>query len=216
MSQADSFIEEVTEEVRRDRLYGMARKYGWIAILAVVAIVAGAGYLEWQKAREEAAAQQLGDAIYSALERDSALSRLAALDSIDAQGDARAIVNLLASAEAAQVDVDRAGDLLKTIIDTPEQPQIYRDLAALKLAGLTDYPLLTEDRIAVLEPLTAPGAPLRLLALEQMALLQIERGETDAARILLQQVSDDASAGFAQRQRIEQILIVLGDADGES
>ncbi|WP_193142169.1 MULTISPECIES: hypothetical protein [unclassified Meridianimarinicoccus] len=216
MSQADSFIEEVTEEVRRDRLFALARKYGWIPILAVVLIVAGASYVEWQKAREQAAAEALGDSIFSALERDTALSRLTALESIDVEGDAKSLVALLAASEAAQVDAQRAGAFLKSVIDTPEQPQIYRDLAALKLAGLTDYPLMTADRIALLEPLTAPGAPLRLLAQEQIALLQMERGETDLARDLLQQVSDDAGTGFAQRQRIEQILIVLGPADGDS
>ncbi|MEV8466311.1 hypothetical protein AB0T83_05870 [Fluviibacterium sp. DFM31] len=216
MSQADSFIEEVTEEVRRDRLFALARKYGWIPILAVVLIVAGASYLEWQKAREQAAAEALGDSIFSALERDTALSRLTALESIDAEGDAKSLVALLAASEAAQVDAQRAGAFLKSVIDTPDQPQIYRDLAALKLAGLTDYPLMTADRIALLEPLTAPGAPLRLLAQEQIALLQMERGEIDLARDLLQQVSDDAGTGFAQRQRIEQILIVLGPADGDS
>ena len=37
MSETDSFIDEVNEEVRRDRLYGALRRYGWIAILAVLA-----------------------------------------------------------------------------------------------------------------------------------------------------------------------------------
>ena len=38
MSDTDSFIEEVTEEVRRDRLYKFLRKYAWVGILAVVTI----------------------------------------------------------------------------------------------------------------------------------------------------------------------------------
>jgi len=32
MSDTDSFINEVTEEVRRDRLYGMFRRWGWFAL----------------------------------------------------------------------------------------------------------------------------------------------------------------------------------------
>lgn len=216
MSQADSFIEEVTEEVRRDRLYAMARKYGWIAVLAIVGIVGGAAFLEWQKAQERAAAEGLGDAIYAALERESALSRVAALESIDARGNASALVSLLASAEVASADIDRAGDLLKGIIDNAELPRIYRDLAALKLAGLSEYPIMTSERAALLDPLTVPGAPLRLLAQEQLALLNLEQGETDLARELLQAVADDAEAGAAQRQRIDQILTVIGPAGGDS
>ena len=42
MSETDSFIDEVNEEVRRDRLYAALRRYGWIAIVAVLAIVGGA------------------------------------------------------------------------------------------------------------------------------------------------------------------------------
>ena len=41
MSDTDSFIEEVTEEVRRDQLYKYVRKYGWIAIALVVGVVGG-------------------------------------------------------------------------------------------------------------------------------------------------------------------------------
>lgn len=44
MSDTDSFIEEVTEEVRRDRLFGLMRRYGWIAVLAVLLLVGGTAY----------------------------------------------------------------------------------------------------------------------------------------------------------------------------
>ena len=40
MSNPESFIEEVTEEVRRDRLFAAFRKYGWIGVLLVLLTVA--------------------------------------------------------------------------------------------------------------------------------------------------------------------------------
>ena len=40
MSNPDSFIDEVTEEVRRDRLFRLFRKYGWIGGVVVALIVA--------------------------------------------------------------------------------------------------------------------------------------------------------------------------------
>ena len=43
MSDSDSFIDEVTEEVRRDRLFGYFRRYGWIAAVVIVVVVGGAG-----------------------------------------------------------------------------------------------------------------------------------------------------------------------------
>ena len=38
-NQSDTFIDEVTEELRRDRLYGAMRRYGWIVVLVIVAVV---------------------------------------------------------------------------------------------------------------------------------------------------------------------------------
>ena len=48
MSNNESFIDEVTEEVRRDRLFAMFRKYGWIGVVLVLGVVGGAAYTDWQ------------------------------------------------------------------------------------------------------------------------------------------------------------------------
>ena len=42
MSNPDSFINEISEEVRRDRLYALLRRWGWVAALIVIGIVGGA------------------------------------------------------------------------------------------------------------------------------------------------------------------------------
>ena len=84
MSQSESFIEEVTEEVRRDRLYGLMRRYGWIAVLVVLALVGGAAWNEWRKAQDAAAAQATGDALIAALEADESAARVASLREMDA------------------------------------------------------------------------------------------------------------------------------------
>ena len=57
MSDTDSFLQEVSEELRRDKLYRNIRKYGWIAILLVVVIVGGATYREYLKSKDTKAAQ---------------------------------------------------------------------------------------------------------------------------------------------------------------
>lgn len=73
MSESDSFIREVSEEVRRERFSRLLRRYGWIAALALLVIVGGAGFLEWRKTRAEAAAREAGDRLREAsLIEDSA------------------------------------------------------------------------------------------------------------------------------------------------
>ena len=56
MSETDSFIEEVTEEVRRDRLFALFRRYGWIVLVLIVLVVGGAAWNEYRKAQDRAAA----------------------------------------------------------------------------------------------------------------------------------------------------------------
>ena len=68
MSDSDSFIEEVSDAVRRDRLFRQFKRYGWIAGVVVVLIVGGAAYSEWSKAQTRAASQARGDRILTAMD----------------------------------------------------------------------------------------------------------------------------------------------------
>ena len=45
--ETDSFIDEVTEEVRRDRLFALFRRFGWIALAIILIIVAGTAWREY-------------------------------------------------------------------------------------------------------------------------------------------------------------------------
>lgn len=215
MSDSDSFIEEVTEEVRRDRLFRLARRYGWIVVLVLVLVIGGAAVVEWRKAQARATAQALGDRIFAALQADTAASRATRLSEIDAAGTAAALVRLLEATELAERDPARAGDVLRALSDDAALAPVYRDLATLKLVLMPDYPMFAEEKLALLEPLTAPGAPYRLLAQEQMALLAMETGDTARARTLVRPLIDDAAAPPAQRQRAAQLFVVLGgDPEG--
>ena len=82
MSETDSFIDEVTEEVRRDRLFGLMRRYGWIAVLVVLLVVGGAAYREYSRASQQAAAQALGDALLAALDNPDIAARSTALGQV--------------------------------------------------------------------------------------------------------------------------------------
>ena len=86
MSNPDSFIDEVTEEVRRDRLFAIFRKYGWIGAVLVALIVGGAAWNEWQKSRETARAQAFGDAMLDAMDLGAPEDRVAAVASVPVDG----------------------------------------------------------------------------------------------------------------------------------
>ncbi|MBV0912884.1 hypothetical protein [Anianabacter salinae] len=212
MSDSDSFIEEVNDEVRRDRLYGYIREYGWIAVLAVVLLVGGAAYSEWRAAQERAAAQATGDAILSALELEEAEARVEALDAIPSDDPgARAIAGLMQSAAALDAGgTEEAADALQAMANTPDLPDHYRELAILKRAILLSGSLTPEARIEMLGPLTAPGAPYALLAGEQIALAEAEQGDTDAAISRLRAILDEEGVSAGLRRRASQLIVALG------
>jgi len=211
VSQSDSFIDEVTEEVRRDRLFAMMRRYGWIAVIAVLLLVGGAAWNEWRKAQERSAAEALGDSVLAALQQDEQAARADALATIKAPNAAsQAMIDLLTAAEQADNNPAAAAERLIALADNPDAGLVYRQIATLKAASLPGSGLSEEDRRGRLEGLALAGALTGLLAEEQLALLDIETGQSDAALERMQRIAVDASATPGLRQRASQVIVALG------
>ena len=212
MSETDSFIEEVTEEVRRDKLFAAFRKYGWIAVLAILLLVGGAAWREWQKSQATAAAQAFGDAILFALEKTEPDDRIAALEGIDATGaPAQAVLSLLIAAEQGAAEQNAAAvDTLLALANQPDVPEVYRDIARFKALSRAGATMSTAERRTELEAMAVPGLPLRMLAEEQLAFLSIEEGDTDAAIKRLNDIIADAETTAGLRRRAAQLIVALG------
>ena len=211
MSQNESFIDEVSEELRRDRLYATFRRWAWLAILIVVVIVAGAAWNEWRKSRESARAQALGDEIVAALGAEDPAARAEALARVEAEGAAQTVVDMLAAAEITATDeAGAATAVLDAEAGRQDIAARWADLAGLKLLLLESDALAPEERIARLEPLTAAGSPYRLLALEQTAYARAEAGETEIALALLRDILADEAVTEGLRQRASQMIVALG------
>ena len=214
MSDTDSFIEEVTEEVRRDRLFMLLRRYGWIGVAGVLLIVGGATWREIQRSSAQEAAQVLGDQMSSALEENGAEDRATALAEIQAAGPAAEALLRMAEAGALVEAGNKAAaaDMLKALASNGELDQVYRDLAAFKALGLQAESLSVDERRIAYEALARPGAPLYLLSLEQLALLEIETGEIDAALARLREISLSAGVSRDLQDRVRQVIVALGGA----
>lgn len=214
MSNTDSFIDEVTEEVRRDRLYAAFRKWGWVGVVLVLLIVGGAAWYEWQKARAAAAAQAAGDALLDAMALPEPAERAAA---IAATGATDPIALLLSGGqEVLAGDTAAAIATLDALAADATQPQLYRDLAALRSLMLQTGATPPEDRIARLQPLAIPGATFAPLAQEQIALAWIEAGDTAAARAMLETILADAATPQGLRGRAEALMLALGSPEAEA
>lgn len=213
MANQDSFIDEVTEEVRRDRLYALMRRYGWIAIAAVILIVGGASLNEWRKASAQAAAEAQGDAIIAALQSDDAEERAAALRALETPESpgAQAMLGLMLAAAETEIDNDAASaEALDAVINDTAIPQVYRDVALLKQVLNGAGEMAPEDRIAALAPIMQPGNPFRLLAIEQRAFAEVEMGDVAAALTSLEGIVADAEVSADLRRRAQQLIVALG------
>ncbi|WP_298972442.1 hypothetical protein [uncultured Roseobacter sp.] len=212
MSDTDSFIDEVTEEVRRDRLYGMLRKYGWIGGLVVLLIVGGAAWSEYQKAQARAQAEALGDGMLAALTEETPDARVSALEELSAENPtAGALVAMLAASEAQQGDnLATAVAELDAIAVNGDVPVIYRQIASFKALTLQAETLDAATRRQGFEALATAGSPLRLLASEQLALIDVAEGETEAAIERYQNILQDAAVTSDLQQRALQVIVALG------
>lgn len=209
MSNPDSFIEEVTEEVRRDRLFRLFRKYGWIGVVAVIGIVGGAAWNEWSKSRAEARAQAFGDAVVDALDTGTPEERRAALEAVPSDGTQTALLQLVLASDSQG---DKAGNLAaldKVVADSTLSPA-YRDLAVLRRVLLAGADMPVADRRTALQGIAGPGNPYRVLAEEQLAYLLVEEGKTDDAIAAMIALLQDQAASNELRARLGQMVMVLG------
>jgi hypothetical protein len=212
VSDTDSFIEEVSEEVRRDRLYNFFRKYAWVGVLTVLTIVGGTAFLEFKKATAKSKAEEVGSAVMKALEGSDEKERAELLANIEVTNpEVKSIVAMLKAAEETTLqNYAAASKSLKAISEDLSTAQIYRDIAEFK------FLLLSHDRIedslllTGFEELASAGNPFRLLAEEQIAIIKLKNRENDAAVAKLRSILEDAELTDTIRQRVTQLLISLG------
>ena len=212
MSDTDSFIEEVSEEVRRDRLYKFLRKYAWIGILAVVTIVGGTAFLEFQKAQARTEAEAVGSAIINALDISNLKERTEELRKIEvSNSEAKAIVAMLLAAEEVSLEnYEAASASLNAIFEDPSISQVYRDMAKFKFLLISHGNIEDNLILAGFKEMASPGNPFRLLAEEQIALLMLKTQDFEAAVDTLKSILEDAELTDTIRQRVSQLLMSLG------
>ncbi|MEM1342906.1 MAG: tetratricopeptide repeat protein, partial [Pseudomonadota bacterium] len=209
MSNNETFIDEVSEEVRRDQLFALFRRWGWLAGLIVLALVGTAAFFEVRRSQEERASQAFGDAVLVALEGETAEARQAALSEISPESPgAEMLLALLTAAQASDAgDAETAAGTLRAVAEQSQMPQRYRDLALLKAHMLA--PQAAEVARATLDRLAQPGAPYRPLALEQLAYVEIAEGDVEAGLAVLEELRVEAGVSLEMRDRARIAISAL-------
>lgn len=208
MSDSDSFIREVTEEVRQDRMLRHWKRFGPYVLGALALIVAAAAAWSWQQQREREAARAAGAAFLSVASGDvEATARL--VETVE--GPASLVAQLRHAAALAQDG--RRSEAIAAYDRVAAMEAVgpaYADLAALQAARLAAPDLGLEAALARLEPLVGEGAPYRLLALELGAALRLNAGRTEAAHADLNAILADPGRTGGLDARARALLAATG------
>jgi hypothetical protein len=202
-------FDEVEEDLRADRTRRLMQRYGGLVLGAVLLVVAGVAGLQgwrWWQARQEAAAAAIYLDAHRAAEREGADLKAAgqsfATMAETAPAGYRTLALLRAAALKAETgETEAALAIWDRVAGDASADPLYRELAGVLwvLHGLdrTD-PAQLAARIA---PLAQEGAPWRASAREAQALVELKRGENDAARRTLQALAADPATPQGIRER---------------
>ena len=219
-NQNDHFIDEVTEDLRRDRLFQAMRRYGWAAGLLVVALVGGAAWREYDRARDTASAQAFGDAILAGQSvAEDAAARAVAIAEVAVDNPRQAVLRdiLVGNALVEAGDIAAAAQRYDTAATAAGGDVVIRDLAALKSVIAQGPDMDPSARDAALSRLSAPGAPFEMIALELKAVALSGAGRSQDAVTLIRQIQKMNGLSPQMRQRLADHLVTLGaDPDPEA
>ena len=193
----EAFYREVDEELRRDELKSYWDRYGRLAILAGLLLIAAiAGFFWWQNKKDMEAAKRGADLI-SAYEDIAARNKAAAAPKLDALAKSDApgyrVAALLTKADVAIEANDIAGAVasFKAVADDKDLAAPYRDLATVRMTALEFDKLPPKAVIDRLKPLAVPGNPWFGSAGEMSALAHLKLNQPrDAARIFAAMAKD--------------------------
>jgi hypothetical protein len=206
---------EVDEELRRDKLEQLWKRYGsWIIAAAVVLVAATAAFTAWREYQERERRAE-GVTYTNALSLAQRGEPAQAIDSLGRLGQgADAGHGLLARFEAAALRVqagDKGGAIAtyQAIAEDGGVDRIYRELATVLAAlhGVAEGE--PAPIIARLQPIATGDGPWRPSALEVTALAQLRAGDKGAARETYKRLADDLAAPPALRARAAEMLQAL-------
>ena len=210
-------FDEVEEELREERMQQFLKKYGallFAAALLMIGAVAGWKAWGWYQERQDtdAASRYLAAATRTEAAGVAGPNRAAAIAAFqavtaDAPEGYRVLARLREAAlRADSGDLKGASALWDQVAADSSADLLLRDLAnltwCLHYADKGD-PALLEGR---LKPLAAPGSAWRSMAQEQLALLELRQGHTDAAKAQLKKLAEDTAVSPGVRNRAGILL----------
>lgn len=219
----ETFYREVDEELRKDQLASVWKRYS-LAIVAGVLLLLGAigGYIWWQNRQIEQAGLR-GERLVAAFEdvqagrTKAALPKLDQLAAEDAPGVRAAALLTKADVAIQDGDLPRAIAAFKAVADNGDLAEPYRQLALIRQTTLEFDRLAPAEVIRRLGPLATAGSPWFGSAGELVAIAHLKQGQPARAAPIFAAMAKDDKLPSSIRSRAVQMAGALGvDAVGDS
>jgi hypothetical protein len=213
---SETFLREVDENLRRDRMRDFAKRYGtWLIAAVVLFLAASGGWIYWQhyqQQRSERQVEQLAQ-VYKDIGTGSTTGAAQQLDTLSNSGRKAvgASAKFVRAALALQQnDLKGATTRYRELAADDSLPQPYRDIALIRQTALEFDQIPPQEVISRLAPLAKPGTPLFGTAGEMTAMAMIKQGNKAEAGRLLAAIAKDKSVPEPIRDRTLQIAGSLG------
>ena len=205
MVESESFIKEVSEEVKRDKLFKLLNKFKWSLFSFIILLVGAVGGYEYYKFDKKQRAQRNGEFLVSAIENLENNGQ-----TVTEEIDNEFISVLIKLNEAKYFeekgDIKSATEAYKHIISNYAENKFFNHYSKLQLYLMDPAKSLSEkEKIEVLDELSVPDGPLKLLALEQKLYLYVKINDLDNIKLQVKLILSDQATTPEQVIRIKEV-----------
>ena len=205
MVESESFIKEVSEEVRRDRLFKLLNKFKWPLFALLILSVGAVGSYEYYKFDKKSRAQRNGEFLMSAIENLNDNGQI-----VTEEIDNKFVSVLIKLHEAKyfekEGDIKSATAAYNNIISKYGDNKFFNHYSKFLLYLMDPAESLRDtEKITVLDELSAPDGPLKLLALEQKLYLYVKIDDLENIKLLVKLILSDQAITSEQVGRIKDV-----------
>lgn len=212
VNENDSFIREVNEELRSERMRIFWKRYGAAFIGAAALIVIGAAgtgiYEYWTTGKANASGDQFSAALKMVEEgkNEEALSAFAALEK-DGHGSYPVLAKFrAASVYAEKGDVAGAIAAFTAIGNDTKVADVFRDTSKLRAGWLMVDTASYEEISALVEVLSSDTQSMRSSAREILGLSAYKHGDFAKAKLWFDLLANDAQTPRNVNSRVQILL----------
>lgn len=215
-NDGETFLREVDDELRRERMNQTVARYGWWIVAGMVLVLAAIGGIFWYRAYQRDLAEARGESLLNALDsleagnRNAANAQLDALAESGSPGYRAAALFARANAQIAANDTAAAVATLGAIVADESLEEPYRQAALVRQTQLEFDRLQPAQVVQRLASLARPGQPFFGAAGEMVGVAQLRMNRPDLAGQLFARIGRDETVPPSIRTRAIQMAGSLG------